>query len=130
MGLSRRETLVTKTLVGTPIYMAPEVSNEKPYNRKADIYALGLIMWEIWYGKRVDNLIHHRHGTTSKNLPDNAFDQTPRPPDVWIKLITKSCLWDPNTRPSGTDCYCELRDLLLRTNYSNSIMTPVQGTYV
>ena len=110
--------------------MAPEVSDEQPYNRKADIYALGLIMWEIWYGKRVNKLIsiHHRHGI-NKSLPDNAFDQEPRPPDVWINMITKSCSLDPNTRPSGTDCFCELREFLIRTDYSNSIMTQERGTF-
>jgi len=33
--------------VGTPIYMAPELMNASPYNCKVDVYALGMLMWEI-----------------------------------------------------------------------------------
>jgi serine/threonine protein kinase len=32
---------------GTPIYMAPEVQAGKDYSFQADIYSLGLIIWEV-----------------------------------------------------------------------------------
>ncbi|KAJ8556370.1 hypothetical protein K7X08_029761 [Anisodus acutangulus] len=33
---------------GTPGYMAPEVLEGKPYNRKCDIYSFGICLWEIY----------------------------------------------------------------------------------
>ena len=53
VGLAKAEIDITGTLAGTPVYMAPEVFHSQVYNTKADIYSLGLLMWEMWYGQRV-----------------------------------------------------------------------------
>ena len=36
-----------KTLVGTPIYMAPEILRGEEYNKKVDIWSLGCIIYEL-----------------------------------------------------------------------------------
>ncbi|KAI5311604.1 hypothetical protein L3X38_040777 [Prunus dulcis] len=33
---------------GTPGYMAPEVLESKPYNRKCDVYSFGICLWEMY----------------------------------------------------------------------------------
>ena len=33
--------------------MAPEVMEGKLHSAKVDIYSFGLMMWEMWFGKRV-----------------------------------------------------------------------------
>jgi len=40
-----------KTQCGTPIYMAPEVLNGLSYNEKADLWSIGIIMFEMLLGK-------------------------------------------------------------------------------
>ena len=40
------------TFAGTPQYMAPEQLEGKPASIKSDIYALGLILFEIFTGRR------------------------------------------------------------------------------
>ena len=40
----------THTIVGTPYYLSPEMCEEKPYNEKTDIWALGCILYELCTG--------------------------------------------------------------------------------
>lgn len=35
------------TMVGTPYYLSPEMAEEKPYNEKSDVWALGCVLYEM-----------------------------------------------------------------------------------
>ena len=35
------------TIIGTPYYLSPEMCEDKPYNEKSDIWALGVILYEL-----------------------------------------------------------------------------------
>lgn len=50
-GVARVEALNPQEMTGetgTLGYMAPEVLNGKPYNRKCDVYSFGICLWEIY----------------------------------------------------------------------------------
>eukprot|EP00928_Gymnodinium_smaydae_P056239 TRINITY_DN3964_c0_g2_i1.p1 TRINITY_DN3964_c0_g2~~TRINITY_DN3964_c0_g2_i1.p1 ORF type:complete len:421 (+),score=43.79 TRINITY_DN3964_c0_g2_i1:30-1265(+) len=51
------DTVATKTLAGTPGYMAPEVIRSVPYGAKADMFSVGGVMFYL-FGKR--NPFHPR----------------------------------------------------------------------
>ena len=43
-------TFVLTSIKGTPLYMAPELIEEKPYDETADIWSLGCIVYELLVG--------------------------------------------------------------------------------
>lgn len=53
-GLARSMTMQTQVLTsikGTPLYMAPEILSESPYDHQADLWSLGCIIYEAMVGK-------------------------------------------------------------------------------
>lgn len=48
---SSTEEVMMKTYCGTPITMAPEILKGKPYDKKCDLWSLGVILFQLIYGK-------------------------------------------------------------------------------
>ena len=49
-GISKQvdtKSALNATACGTPYYMAPEVCQELPYSNKADVWAIGVILYEL-----------------------------------------------------------------------------------
>lgn len=44
-------TMVLTSIKGTPLYMAPELVQEHPYNEKVDVWSLGIVLFELYFGK-------------------------------------------------------------------------------
>ncbi len=44
-------TVVLTSIKGTPLYMAPELVQELPYNHTADLWSLGVIIYELFVGQ-------------------------------------------------------------------------------
>jgi fused-like protein len=43
-------TLVLTSIKGTPLYMSPELVQEKPYDHNSDLWSLGCILYELFCG--------------------------------------------------------------------------------
>ena len=56
-----KDTLLTDTVCGSPLYMAPELLQNQKYNIKSDIWSLGIIMYEI---------VMKNHPFKSNNITD------------------------------------------------------------
>lgn len=46
MQVLGEETLHARTMIGTPYYLSPEMCEDKPYNAKSDVWALGVGLYE------------------------------------------------------------------------------------
>ncbi|KAI3432453.1 hypothetical protein D9Q98_004003 [Chlorella vulgaris] len=49
--LMSTNTLVVTSIKGTPLYMAPELVQEQPYNHTVDLWSLGVILYELFVGQ-------------------------------------------------------------------------------
>jgi len=90
------------TVVGTPYYMAPEACQSEPYTSKTDVWALGIILYELCTLRQpfqADNLL----GLVFKIVQDE-----PDPiPDTYSSelqdLVTKLMNKDQSKRPSTAE---------------------------
>ena len=59
-----KDTLLSDTICGSPLYMAPELLQNQKYNIKSDIWSIGIIMYEIvmkdhpFKSNNISDLIH------------------------------------------------------------------------
>jgi hypothetical protein len=87
-------------IVGTPAYMSPEVLEGRPADTKSDLYSLGLVLYELFTGKRVweassiDELIRIRRTHTPPSPSSYVRDIDPA-----VERVIQRCLEkDPRRR--------------------------------
>lgn len=86
------------TVVGTYEYLAPEMIKEEPYDNKVDIWALGVILYELVAGYRP---FDGRNFVLMNNIINNPFKKMPDGVDGEIReLIGKMLSKDAEKRPS------------------------------
>ena len=89
--------------VGTPQYMAPELLAGKPASIQSDIYALGLVLFEIFTGRRAYDAkslgdLKQLHDTGTVTTPSSIV----RDLDPAIERLILRCLdKDPDKRPGS-----------------------------
>jgi serine/threonine-protein kinase len=88
---------------GTPAYMAPEQLKGSEVTAKSDIYSLGLVLYEIFTGKRpfdaknVRQLLAMQESTHLPSMTDSAGDIDPM-----VEKAIRRCLNpDPAKRPAN-----------------------------
>lgn len=96
--------LVAGTFCGTPYYLAPELWRRQRYSKKADVWAMGILLYEMMSLKRPFN------GQGMKNLMDSVLSghMLPLPtkfsPD--LQAVAMAMLQaDPNKRPSIAEVF-------------------------
>jgi serine/threonine protein kinase len=98
-------TTTTQTLIGTPSYMSPEQVQGRRIDARADIYALGLILYECLTGRRAFA------GATPIDVALRQLQERPAPPhrlraDVprALETVVMRCLEkDPSKRYASAD---------------------------
>ncbi len=99
---------------GSPRYMAPEVFNSKPYNHSVDVYAFGLMLWQICECKTPFEDYSY------EKLEDEVMTRNMRPaindkstPAAVNNIIEKSWSHHMKTRPECRDILKQLKDQIV-----------------
>jgi eukaryotic-like serine/threonine-protein kinase len=98
-GLLETATALTVAgmLAGTPQYMAPEVLNGEPADRRSDIFALGVVFYEMLSGR------HPFAAPTPTAMIGQVLHQPPRPldpssPAAYAAIVTRALAKSPADR--------------------------------
>jgi hypothetical protein len=103
----------TGSIVGTPLYMAPEQAAGEPVDPRADLFSLGSVLYEMCTGSPAFG------APTTLGVIRRVCDETPRPireinpdiPEPLCQLIGRLHAKNPANRPGSA---AEVADLLAR----------------
>lgn len=102
-GLAVADASVTRAFAGTPAYMAPEQLRGEPATTRSDIYALGLVLYEVFTGAPtfVANTLEGWRRTHAESQPESLRTHV-GDIDPAVERVILSCLAkDPTSRPSS-----------------------------
>ena len=96
------QTFFAKTYIGTPYYLSPEICEDKPYNDKSDVWALGNILYELC------TYNHPFTGNSQPALIQNILNKEPKPiqnnySNELKQLVSKILNKNYRKRPSCLD---------------------------
>jgi hypothetical protein len=90
-------------LSGTPAYMSPEQLQGREVTQRSDVYALGLVLYELFTGRRAVE------GRTLAEIKLKHYEETPRSPSELVpdldpaveRAILRCLIKDPRLRPAS-----------------------------
>jgi len=121
-GLSKKfYNEYSNTVIGTPLYMSPEILEKNPYNTKTDIWALGCSLYELatfstpYKASNINSLLNK-----IKNGPPQRIDSS-YSDELW-NIISKMLAYDYNKRLSSLQLIEECGGIFILKYHFNSVM--------
>jgi serine/threonine-protein kinase len=119
-------------IIGTPGYMAPEQALGKPATHAADLYSLGVVLWEavvgqpLWLGDSIQAILQAQLKLTPPTIRDkNPHAQAPAALD---ELVQQLLARRPEQRPrSALEVRNQLQKLLRNSSPSPRAAAPRSG---
>ena len=94
-------------------YIAPEVLQRKNYTQQADVYSFGMVLYELFSGKRAfHDHIHRKHRHLLDPLIESGDRPDPEDLPKHIRSLVQRC-WseNPDARPTSQEVCEELEQL-------------------
>ena len=90
---------MAKTQIGTPYYLSPEICCDKPYNKKSDMWALGVVLYEM-LALSLPFLANDLPRLVTKILAGKYAPLPPQYSRATRSLVESLLQKDPKQRPS------------------------------
>lgn len=119
IGFSDLRVFTKNAVMGNvnPRWTAPEILRGLPYSEKSDVYALGLLLWELKYRKLVFQSEESGEAFSSNILHQSILNGH-RPPidlsDEYDQLCSRCWTENPNIRPTAQAVVQELFKMTLK----------------
>ena len=96
---------LTGAMVGTPVYMAPERLQNKPYDGRSDVYATGILLYEMLVGQppftSKDGALWPLVVAHVKEAPAPPRERNPAIPEAVSAAVLAALAKDPLQRPTA-----------------------------
>ena len=108
------------TVIGTPFWMSPEVISKNKYNRKTDIWSLGITAIEMAEGEPPYSHIHpFRAMFAIKNNPPQGLTDPEKWSPEFNAFVSRCLTVDPKKRPSAKEL---LQDPFIKKNKGSAVL--------
>ena len=104
-GIARTvsKTMSNMTKKGTLNYMAPEVYMNTPYNHRADIYSLGIVLYQLMNDRRIPFVPENVTADQMERALQSRMEGEPFPAPAnaredFARIICKACAYKPEDR--------------------------------
>jgi serine/threonine protein kinase len=103
LAIAQGEEVQTAEIAGTPAYMAPEQLAGKGATVRSDIYSLGLVLYEIYTGKKAFTAVTLAELREQKEThAPRAISELREGMDPVVERLVRRCIErDPNARPAS-----------------------------
>ncbi len=105
LAILQSESNEIKNVKGVMPYMAPELFNGGSYSHASDVYAFGIIMWEISSGERPFHDVIHDKTLALQILKGFRPEITKDTPQFYQDLMQKCWHSDPTQRPTAQEIF-------------------------
>ena len=117
IATSVRENYFSGTVVGTPVYMSPEMLNNDMYDKKTDVYSMGVTIYELCFFQPPRKAVPSIEDGTlvfiniKKTVNENVYSKQ------LLDIIDKMIEIDSDKRPSSEEI-CEM----VRKEYTKTFL--------
>jgi PAS domain S-box-containing protein len=122
----------TGQVLGTPTYMSPERVRSEPYDGRADVYSLGVMLYELVAGRPPFSSASNNAWEVVKahldERPEPLDTHLPEAPPALVELVARCLSKAITKRPTAAELATELDALIAACGDDDALMAAASAT--